>query len=142
MREDQMNRDERIYCALCHTKEIFYPIYRQSSRICLCVECAREVANLYVYDFEVRWIDADYAEKYGPVPKSKVRRTLPKATREFIFKRDGYTCLHCKGTTDLSIDHIMPVVHGGGDELENLQTLCRVCNSKKGSNLLSEVDHE
>lgn len=134
--------DKRIYCDICHTKEIFTPIHRMSDRIRLCVECAREVANLYVYDFELRWIDQDYEEKYGPAPKSKVRKTLPKATREHIFKRDGYACLHCKSTTDLSIDHIIPVVHGGGDELENLQTLCRVCNSKKGSNLLSEVGHE
>lgn len=139
---EQLYKDERIYCDICHAKEIFNPIYRKSSRIRLCVECAREVANLYVYDFECRWIDSDYAEKYGPAPKNKVRRPLPKATREFIFQRDGYTCLHCDAKTDLSIDHIIPVVHGGGDELENLQTLCRVCNSKKGTNLLSEAGHE
>lgn len=61
---NQTKVDERIFCDLCHTKEIFYPIHRMSRRICLCVECAREIANLYVYDFECRWIDPDYADKY------------------------------------------------------------------------------
>ncbi|MDS7968251.1 HNH endonuclease [Acinetobacter sp. V117_2] len=32
----------------------------------------------------------------------------------------------------------MPVSRGGGDEMENLQTLCRVCNARKGTNLEME----
>ncbi|MDC5277050.1 HNH endonuclease [Acinetobacter baumannii] len=32
----------------------------------------------------------------------------------------------------------MPVSRGGGDEVENLQTLCRVCNARKGTNLEME----
>jgi 5-methylcytosine-specific restriction endonuclease McrA len=29
-------------------------------------------------------------------------------------------------------DHIMPRVHGGEDKIENLQTMCRECNQRKG----------
>jgi 5-methylcytosine-specific restriction endonuclease McrA len=30
-------------------------------------------------------------------------------------------------------DHIMPRMHGGKDVIENLQTMCRECNQRKGS---------
>ncbi len=43
-----MSLDQRIYCDLCHTQEIFNPIYRMNSQFRLCVECAREIANLYI----------------------------------------------------------------------------------------------
>ena len=45
---------------------------------------------------------------------------------------------HCKGCTtrfdyrNLTIDHIVPQVKGGGDERDNLQLLCNHCNSVKG----------
>lgn len=32
----------------------------------------------------------------------------------------------------LTVDHIIPKHRGGGDGPENLQVLCRRCNSKKG----------
>lgn len=40
-------------------------------------------------------------------------------------------------TTDngvwLSIDHVVPVALGGGDELTNLEWACQDCNRRKGS---------
>lgn len=63
----------------------------------------------------------------------------PKITRKHqgltwkVFKRDKYTCKHCGSQENLSIDHIKPVTKGGTDDIENLQTLCKRCNSKKGN---------
>ena len=34
---------------------------------------------------------------------------------------------------DITIDHILARANGGSDEVENLQTLCRPCNSRKGA---------
>ena len=56
--------------------------------------------------------------------------------REFIFKRDKYTCLCCGSTDNLSIDHINPVHCNGENRISNLQTLCKSCNSRKGSNFI------
>lgn len=35
--------------------------------------------------------------------------------------------------SDLTIDHIHPEFHGGSHDPENLQLLCRSCNSSKGA---------
>lgn len=49
-----------------------------------------------------------------------------------LIERDGYQCKNCEGQEDLSIDHIIPLSKGGSDDLDNLQILCKSCNSSKG----------
>lgn len=53
--------------------------------------------------------------------------------KDEVFQHDGYRCVICGSTENLTIDHILPRAKGGKDELSNLQTLCRRCNSKKGA---------
>lgn len=45
----------------------------------------------------------------------------------------GKKCAWCKSVEHLCVDHIIPRHYGGSDELENLQILCRSCNSSKGA---------
>lgn len=47
--------------------------------------------------------------------------------------RDGWVCLHCGSPDDLTLDHVIPWSVGGSDETNNLQTLCRSCNARKGA---------
>ncbi len=61
-----------------------------------------------------------------------IRRAIPSDVRWTVFRRDGYHCRFCGSHHDLTIDHIYPVSRGGTNELTNLQTLCRSCNSSKG----------
>lgn len=58
---------------------------------------------------------------------------VKKKLRIFILNRDGHKCLSCGATEHLTLDHIKPLCHGGGWRKNNLQTLCRDCNNKKGS---------
>lgn len=43
----------------------------------------------------------------------------------------GGHCLRC-GAPEYCKDHIVPIYQGGSDGIENLQPLCRSCNSSKG----------
>lgn len=67
----------------------------------------------------------------GHTPRG--RRHISDVLRMAVYERDGFTCLHCGGTENLSLDHIHPYSRGGEDTIENLQTLCRSCNSRKGA---------
>ncbi len=40
-------------------------------------------------------------------------------------------CAACEIDHDLTIDHVHPLSKGGKHEIENIQVLCRSCNSKK-----------
>jgi hypothetical protein len=68
-----------------------------------------------------------------PMPASSSSDEVPIATRFFVFDRDGWRCAFCGSTEDLTIDHIYPRILGGGHGEDNLQTLCRSCNSRKGA---------
>ena len=47
-------------------------------------------------------------------------------------KRFGNTCMACKQVKRLTLDHIVPTISGGGNDLRNLQLLCYDCNQLKG----------
>ncbi len=76
-----------------------------------------------------------------PVLNSRLYRTgysykkiqVPQALRWQCFLRDGHACRRCGSREDLTADHIVAEVDGGLTILENLQTLCRPCNSSKGA---------
>jgi hypothetical protein len=61
------------------------------------------------------------------------REKVPAWLRRFIFKRDSHRCRQCGATDRLAIDHMFPVSLGGETTVENLQTLCGSCNSRKGA---------
>lgn len=60
---------------------------------------------------------------------------FPPAVKEQIFKLDNYVCVIChRGTADgveLCADHIKPKDKGGGNTVDNGQTLCMEHNLMK-----------
>lgn len=70
------------------------------------------------------------------------RNLMTKKLREFIKKRDNFTCCSCGNSVEkepnllLEIDHIIPVSKGGFTQEDNLQTLCWKCNRAKSDKIL------
>lgn len=65
-----------------------------------------------------------------------------------ILRRDGHTCRYCGAKAPdvaLTVDHVIPIALGGGDDPTNLVTACSDCNSGKASaspddQLIADVD--
>ena len=64
-----------------------------------------------------------------------LKQRISEKLRQQVFERDGFCCVECGSKKRLSADHIIPERHGGETEIDNLQTLCKPCNSEKGSKL-------
>ena len=68
---------------------------------------------------------------------SMANRVMPGnwyALRFQVLQRDGFTCHYCgqaAPSVTLEVDHVIPVVEGGTDALDNLVTVCRACNRGK-----------
>lgn len=70
------------------------------------------------------------------------RKSISKSIRFEVFKRDFFTCQYCGHKAPevlLVIDHIEPVSKGGSNDILNLITSCKDCNSGKGNKKLSET---
>lgn len=63
---------------------------------------------------------------------SKRRKSIPASVRLEVYGRDCYECVSCGDHSELTLDHIVPLARGGGNEIENLQTMCLTCNMRKG----------
>lgn len=62
---------------------------------------------------------------------------IRKDKRLAIYLRDGLACVYCgsgiEDSIQLSLDHVVPVEHGGENGEENLVTACRKCNQVRSS---------
>ena len=67
--------------------------------------------------------------------QTRYQYDVSEELRHNIFERDENKCLKCGSVEDLSIDHIIPLSKGGDNSTENLQTLCKRCNSSKGGSI-------
>lgn len=90
-----------------------------------------ELKRLFKWTFENYGYEFD-KPRFKSVNKYN-RKSISNGTRRIVYERDGYECVTCKARKDLSIDHIIPVARGGTNDLDNLQTMCRSCNSRKGT---------
>lgn len=69
------------------------------------------------------------------------RKKIPNSVRFEVFKRDSFKCQYCGRCAPeivLELEHIEPHSRGGSDEVLNLLTSCRECNSGKSDRLLSD----
>lgn len=65
-----------------------------------------------------------YTHRYHP-------RNWDKSAYPAVYKRDGLACRYCGSRSQLTIDHVIPRIQGGGDSALNLVVCCITCNKRK-----------
>lgn len=64
------------------------------------------------------------------------RKTSIRYSKHNVFLRDGYVCQYCGDDVSkktATLDHVLPVSHGGKTTFENTVTACGPCNANKGN---------
>lgn len=95
-----------------------------------------EIAKMDIGDWILNFLDVnpDFSRKPEPEPaRTYQKQAIPAELRWRVWERDNFTCRGCGARTFLSVDHIVAESRGGSTTLDNLQTLCKPCNSRKGS---------
>jgi hypothetical protein len=88
----------------------------------------------YIFEIVLKALQDEGLYKHQmPQAKKTKNRPVGGSLRTRVFERDMYRCKCCGTHENLSIDHIIPQVKGGTNEIDNLQTLCKTCNTRKGS---------
>lgn len=127
---------KRRKCAGCgddgfRANDSIFSYLDSGSLVELCGKCASSVANAFSIKHSGEPLFG--IEHEASVAKSKYKKEkICRQIRKAVFERDKYRCVSCNDHVDLTIDHIKPESKGGSSELDNLQTMCRVCNCKKG----------
>ena len=73
----------------------------------------------------------------------RMPRQEVKFSRGNIYLRDQNRCQYCGrkfSSSELSLDHVMPISRGGKSTWENVVCACLPCNVRKGNKLLSECE--
>jgi 5-methylcytosine-specific restriction endonuclease McrA len=53
-----------------------------------------------------------------------------------LLEKYGGRCLACGSTTNITLDHVIPLISGGANDISNVQPLCKSCNSKKWKRII------
>ncbi len=91
----------------------------------------------------MRWKAANY-DKYLQIKRDDQRRrryALQSGKNDYegwmtMLEEYNYACAYCHSTEDITQDHIIPLSKGGANVIENIQPLCRTCNSKKRDSMV------
>lgn len=92
-----------------------------------CLDCGRRGSRCLACQAR-----RDAARNRTPAQQARLRVT--RRQRHRVYARDGYACVACGATNDLTLDHLVPlalqVKPCYGDH--ELATRCRQCNSARG----------
>lgn len=73
------------------------------------------------------------------------RDAISKRVRFSVLKRDGFACYYCgrrASEVKLEIDHVVSVMDGGTNDINNLRSSCQDCNRGKAATSLDKWHFE
>ena len=73
------------------------------------------------------------------------RKTTIRYSKYNVFLRDGYICQYCGDDVNkktATLDHVLPISHGGKTTFENTVCACTTCNASKGNNKKIVPNHK
>lgn len=123
---------KKHYCNICETCEGVLYSFGEQFDFDLCPECLMEMQAQIKKGLVT--LDQRSTDKLPEQVKVN-RKTITEAERRAVFDRDGWECVKCGSPNYLQVDHIFPFARGGDTKTDNLQTLCKRCNSKKSDNI-------
>lgn len=65
------------------------------------------------------------------------KRGYARYSKKNVFIRDSYICQYCGvkvNEKNATLDHVLPLSHGGKTNFENTVCACASCNAQKGNN--------
>lgn len=129
-------------CVVLNGDYSFLNVVNWKRAICLIIKGKTEV--LKYSDKEIRNGEGTTIMKIPLVMRLiKFIRTIYRNKVPFsknnVFTRDGFRCMYCGRSEQLTIDHVIPQSKGGKTNFDNCTTACRPCNSKKDRRTPSEA---
>lgn len=144
------------YCASCNTTKPLEQFEQRRTKVgSTCKACKNAKQNKrYKTDESFKqgmlqsarqYSNNRYATDEDFRASEQVRKQLRRAlgsltTKEWqnICERYNYSCAYCGEQTNLTIEHIVPILMGGKTNAANIVPACQSCNSSKQSSDLVE----
>lgn len=104
-----------------------------------CRNCGEPTLNLSGYCDSCSSLASGWQTKQArEIHERRIYHTpLWRRLRAAVFRRDGGLCREClrqgRVAPGTEVDHVVPLSEGGGNDLANLQLLCRECHRRKTS---------
>lgn len=134
-------QENRISFALAFLKQYYSP------KVCASLKSARDNQIITKDNISIRKIDHTRLSikasqhKYRQSKHGQARQSGRNEVKRFMIlalKHPYSICKECHKrfkTSELTVDHIIPLKQGGSNHAYNLQLLCKRCNSSKRDNI-------
>ncbi|MDC5514499.1 HNH endonuclease [Acinetobacter baumannii] len=131
-------KEDFVICQYCEEEYAVDYYSKIHPDVILCNPCANmilEVVHKAQYGQDL------FGRKNEERSQKYMKKKIGLKLRLEVYERDGFKCVTCGVQKNLTLDHIKPEILGGVSTIENLQTMCKSCNSSKGTKY-DESDEE
>lgn len=123
-------KNEYVICQYCEDEYAVDYYSKIHPEVILCNPCANMILDAVLMAQYGRDVLGRKTEK---TTKKYIKKKIGMKLRLEVYERDGFMCVTCGVQKNLTLDHIKPEILGGASTIENLQTMCKSCNSSKGT---------